>query len=62
MMWSISMIDRHLVGDISLAILLALPLAALAQPLANFRNPAPAAVQLSLSGGMPSAGRISLLG
>jgi len=55
------MIDRHWVGDVSLAILLALPLAALAQPLANTRNPAPAAVHLSLCGGMPAAGRISLL-
>jgi len=62
MSWSIPMIDRHWFGDVSLAILLALPLAALAQPLASIRNPAPAAVHLSTSGAVPSAGRISLLG
>lgn len=58
------MVNRHWLGDLSLAILLALPLAALAQPHASFgaHNAAAAASQLSTTTTVPSNGRISLLG
>ena len=59
-----SMIDRHLVGDISLAILLALPFAAVVTPLATLHRPAAthAAAALSVASAVPASGRISLLG
>jgi hypothetical protein len=58
------MIDRHLVGDISLAILLALPFAAVVTPLASLHRPSAthAAVTLSVASTVPANGRISLLG
>ena len=58
------MIDRHWLGDVSLAILLALPLAALVQPVASLHKPSPsvAAVKLTVAGGVPGSGRVSLLG
>jgi hypothetical protein len=59
-----SMVDRHWLGDVSLAILVALPLAALAQPRASLHKPdAPtAAAKLSVASAGPTNGRISLLG
>jgi len=58
------MVNRHWLGDLSLAILLALPLAALAQPRASVadRNAVIAAAQLSIASAVPSNGRVSLLG
>jgi hypothetical protein len=59
------MVDRHWLGDVSLAILLALPLTALAQPsYASLHTPAaaPAAAKLTVANTVPSNGRISLLG
>ena len=57
-------IDRHLFGDLSLAVLLALPLAALAhpQPLHLKAVAAPVAAQVATAEHSPGAGRISLLG
>jgi len=61
-----SMVDRHWVGDMSLAVLLALPLAALAsaQPNVSLNKPvaAAAAGKLTVANTVPSNGRISLLG
>ena len=58
------MVDRHWLGDVSLAILLALPLAALAQPDASLHKPAAAAsaAKLTVANTAPSNRRISLLG
>ncbi len=58
------MVNRQWLGDVSLAILLALPLAALAQPHASFgeRNALAAGSHLSSTSTVPSNGRISLLG
>jgi len=58
------MIDRHLLGDISLAILLALPFAAVVAPLASLHRPAAtqAGARLSVANTVPASGRISLLG
>ena len=60
------MVDRHWLGDVSLAILLALPLAALASPQTNASlNKPPAATaagKLTVANTVPSNGRISLLG
>jgi hypothetical protein len=58
------MVDRHWPGDVSLAILLALPFVAFAQPHATSHKPASTAspVQLSVASAAPSNGRISLLG
>jgi hypothetical protein len=57
------MVDRHWLGDISLAILLALPFVALAQPRAATVHPgAVSPAQPSLTSKAPSNGRISLLG
>jgi len=59
------MVDRHWVGDMSLAVLLALPLAALAsaQPNVSLNKPvaAAAAGKLTVANTVPSNGRISLL-
>jgi hypothetical protein len=58
------MIDRHWVGDLSLAVLLALPLAALALPQTSLHKAAPAHVagSASLAGDLAAHGRIGLLG
>jgi hypothetical protein len=58
------MVDRYWLGDVSLAILIALPLAALAQPGADVhkRGAAIPAAQLTVASTVPSNGRISLLG
>lgn len=58
------MVDRHWLGDVSLAVLLALPLAAVALPRASLHKPAPAhaVASVSLAGDMAAHGRIGLLG
>ena len=58
------MVNRHWLGDLSLAILLALPLAALAQPRASIGSHAGsvAAAQVPAASPVSSHGRISLLG
>ena len=58
------MVNRHWLRDVSLAILLALPFAVLAQPRASLadRETMHAAGQLSVASTVPSNGRISLLG
>ena len=58
------MIDRRLLGDLSLAILLTLPLLALARPdmPAQRSEAAPAAAKLTVADRLPGEGRISLLG
>jgi hypothetical protein len=56
------MVDRHWLGDISLAILLALPFVAFAQPRATVQHGTVSATQHSLASKAPSNGRISLLG
>lgn len=57
------MTDRHWLGDLSLAVLLALPLLALArpQPVAHTETAARAGVQLASADRVPTAGRIGLL-
>jgi len=61
--WSVQMVDRHAVGDLALAVLLALPLAALAktQPAPRHASAVPAAVAVAAADRAP-AGRLSLLG
>jgi hypothetical protein len=54
------MVDRHWFGDLSLAILLALPLAAVALPHMSVRQSVPA-VSVSVTGDLATHGRISLL-
>jgi hypothetical protein len=58
------MVDRHWLRDISLAILVALPFAAIAQPQASLHKPdAPAtSAKLSVATTAPTNDRISLLG
>jgi hypothetical protein len=58
---SSDMVDRHMLGDLGLAVLLALPLAALAWPQPAAKHP-PDASQALASAQAPVAGRISLLG
>jgi hypothetical protein len=57
-------IDRHWLGDIALAILLALPLIAFARPHASVPKQqfASGAVHLATADRLPGNGRISLLG
>lgn len=57
------MTDRHWLGDLGLAVLLALPLLALARPQpADHRvAAAPAAVAMASADRVPTAGRIGLL-
>ena len=57
-------IDRQLIGDLSLAVLLALPLAALAhaQPFQHRTVAAPVGAPVASAEHAPGAGRISLLG
>ena len=56
------MTDRQWLGDLSLAVLLALPLLALArpQPVVHKAPAAPAAVNLASADRVPIAGRIGL--
>ena len=55
------MTDRQWLGDLSLAVLLALPLLALARPQpVVHKTAAPAAVNLASADRVPTAGRISL--
>ena len=58
------MVDRHWLGDIGLAVLLALPLVALAlpQPVVHKPNVTPAAAKITNADRLPGNGRISLLG
>jgi hypothetical protein len=56
------MLDRHWMGDVSLAILLALPFVAFAQPRATVQQGKLSSTQHSLVSKAPSNGRISLLG
>jgi hypothetical protein len=58
------MFDRHWLGDISLAVLLALPLVALARPQATVHKSVetPVAAKTSTADRLPGNGRISLLG
>ena len=59
----VSMVNRHWLGDLSLAVLLALPLAALAQPRANIGNDhTSVGAQVPAASPVSSHGRISLLG
>jgi uncharacterized lipoprotein YbaY len=57
------MVDRHWLRDVSLAILLALPVAAVAQPHVSVHQPsASSTAKLSVASSVPASGRISLLG
>ena len=56
------MVDRHWFGDVSLAILLALPFVAFAQPRATVHKATVSPAQHSLATTTASNGRISLLG
>jgi hypothetical protein len=59
------MVDRRWIGDLSLAILLALPLTAFARPQPILPKPNAAAVPINLAAVdrlSPANGRISLLG
>ena len=58
------MVDRHWIGDLARAILLALPLAMLARPAAATINNLSShhGVQIAASHAAPSTARISLLG
>jgi len=57
------MVDRHSVGDLALAVLLALPLAAIAksQPASPHQTASAVAVQIAAADRTPG-GRMSLLG
>ena len=57
------MVDRHWLGDLSLAVLLVLPIIGLArsQPVNHQRTVAPPAVSMTAAAHSPE-GRISLLG
>jgi hypothetical protein len=57
------MVDRHAVGDLALAVLLALPLAALAksQPAPHHASTVPAAVAIAAADRAPD-GRMGVLG
>ena len=58
------MVDRHTLGEIGLAVLLALPLVAIArpQPVVHEQVSTPAAAKLVTADRLPGNGRISLLG
>ena len=58
------MVDRHWLGDIALAVLLALPLVSLARPQAvpHKQTAAHAAVKVATADRLPGNGRIGLLG
>lgn len=58
------MFDRHWLGDIGVAVLLALPLVAIArpQPAVHKHIATPAAAKLVTADRLPGNGRISLLG
>jgi hypothetical protein len=57
------MVDRHWLRDVSLAILLALPVAAVALPHVSVpKSPTHSAAKLSVASSLPATGRISLLG
>ena len=62
--WSFAMVNRHWLGDIGLAVLLALPLVAIARPApaAHKQISTPAAAKLATADRLPGNGRISLLG
>ena len=56
------MVDRHWLGDIGVAVLLALPLVALArpQPVVHKHITTPAAAKVATADRLPGNGRISL--
>ena len=56
--------DRHWLGDISLAVLLALPVVALArpQPVDHKQTVSPPAAKVAVADRLPGNGRVSLLG
>jgi hypothetical protein len=56
--------DRHWLGDISLAVLLALPAVALVRPAAvdHKQTASPPAAKIAIADRLPGNGRISLLG
>jgi len=58
------MADRHWLGDIALAVLLALPLVAIAHPAPTVpaHMTTPAAAKVATADRLPGNGRISLLG
>jgi hypothetical protein len=57
------MVDRHLLGDLGLAILIALPIASLTLPLPTSQNSgAPSAAKIGHADRIATSGRISLLG
>lgn len=58
------MVDRHWLGDIGVAVLLALPLVALArpQPVVHKHVFTPAAAKVATADRLPGNGRISLFG
>jgi hypothetical protein len=58
------MVDRHLLGDLGLAILIALPVASLALPLPASQHPnvATAKAKTASADRIATSGRISLLG
>ena len=58
------MVDRHWLGDIGLAVLLALPLVTLTRPAAvpHKQIATPAAAKVAIADRLPGNGRISLLG
>jgi hypothetical protein len=58
------MVDRHLFGDLGLAILIAMPIASLALPLPTSQRPtaAPVAAKMATADRIQATGRIGLLG
>ena len=58
------MVDRHLLGDLGFAILMALPIASLALPLPTspHQTGAPAAAKMAPADRIATSGRIGLLG
>ena len=57
------MTDRQLFGDLSLAVLLALPLLAFARPTTthHHQSASPAAVKVATTDRLPGSGRIGIL-
>jgi hypothetical protein len=64
--WSFSMIDRHVLGDVGLAVLLALPTAVLARPSSDASTHSPVIsapqVQMAAADRSPTQSRFSLPG
>jgi hypothetical protein len=58
----LSMVHRPWLGDLSFAVLIAMPIASLALPLPIAERPTTSAAKMTSTDGIAATGRISLLG